>query len=108
MSSEVTNTKGAAASLARESATRNSQPATEKSAPAGVRLRRALFWLSLLLVAATLLSLWVGYQRLDLPELWADERARLIFFRLRLPRVVMAGVVGGSLGAGGAALQAIL
>ena len=72
-----------------------------KSTPAGARLRRALVWLSLFLVAATLLSLWVGYQRLDLLELQRDERARLIFFGLRLPRVVMAGVVGASLGAVG-------
>jgi iron complex transport system permease protein len=79
----------------------------QKSAPAGLRLRRALVWLSLFLVAATLLSLWVGYRRLDLLELRTDERARLIFFGLRLPRVVMAGVVGASLGAVGAALQAL-
>ncbi|HWW77075.1 MAG TPA: iron chelate uptake ABC transporter family permease subunit, partial [Pyrinomonadaceae bacterium] len=72
-----------------------------------MRLRSALLWLSLLLVGATLLSLWVGYQRLDLLELQRDERARLIFFGLRLPRVVMAGVVGASLGAVGAALQAM-
>ena len=31
-----------------------------------------------------------------------------IFFRTRLPRVLLAGVVGGSLGAAGAALQALL
>ncbi len=78
-----------------------------KSTPAGVRLRRALLWLSLLLAAATLLSLWVGYRRLDILELQRDERARLIFFGLRLPRVLMAGVVGASLGLVGAALQAM-
>src|SRR5215204_1505984 len=74
---------------------------------AGVRLRRALLWLSLVLLASTLLALWVGYQRLDLFALQTDERARLIFFGLRLPRVLMAGVVGASLGLVGAALQAM-
>ena len=79
----------------------------ENRKSAGPRLRRALLWLSLFLLASALLSLWVGYQRLDLLELRTDERARLIFFGLRLPRVVMAGVVGASLGAVGAALQAM-
>jgi iron complex transport system permease protein len=78
-----------------------------KSHVAGVRLRRALFWLSLILLASTLVALWVGYQRLDLLALRTDERARLIFFELRLPRVVMAGIVGASLGVVGAALQAM-
>src|SRR5215204_7046334 len=79
----------------------------QKSPAAGVRLRRALLWLSLVLVVSTLLALWVGYQRLDLFALQTDERARLIFFGLRLPRVLMAGVVGASLGLVGAALQAM-
>lgn len=74
---------------------------------AGVRLRRALLLLSLLLAASTLLALWVGYQRLDLAALWADEGTQQIFFKLRLPRVLMAGVVGASLGLVGAALQAM-
>src|ERR671917_1182090 len=82
-----------------------SKIANQKSA--GVRLRRALLWLSLVLVASTLVALWVGYQRLDLFALQTDERARLIFFGLRLPRVLMAGVVGASLGLVGAALQAM-
>ena len=79
--------------------------ANQKSA--GVRLRRALLWLSLVLLVSTLLALWVGYQRLDFAALRTDERARLIFFGLRLPRVLMAGVVGASLGLVGAALQAM-
>jgi iron complex transport system permease protein len=72
-----------------------------------VRLRRALLWLSLVLLVSTLLALWVGYQRLDFAALRTDERARLIFFTLRLPRVLMAAVVGSSLGLVGAALQAM-
>jgi iron complex transport system permease protein len=74
---------------------------------AGARLLRALLLLTLVLVASTLLALYVGYQRLDFAALWTDERARLIFFGLRLPRVVMAGIVGASLGLVGAALQAM-
>jgi iron complex transport system permease protein len=73
----------------------------------GARLLRALLLLTLVLVASTLLALYVGYRRLDFAALWTDERARLIFFGLRLPRVVMAGVVGASLGLVGAALQAM-
>jgi iron complex transport system permease protein len=81
--------------------------AAARAETAGARLWRALLWLLLVLILSTLLSLWVGYQRLDFAALWTDERARLIFFGLRLPRVVMAGVVGASLGLVGAALQAM-
>jgi len=84
-----------------------SKIANQKSDAAGVRLRRALLWLTLVLLASTLVALWVGYQRLDFMALRTDERARMIFFELRLPRVVMAGVVGASLGVVGAALQAM-
>lgn len=85
----------------------NQKSKIAKQKSAGVRLRRALLWLSLILLVATLLSLWVGYQRLDFFALRTDERVRLIFFTLRLPRVLMAGVVGASLGLVGAALQAM-
>ncbi|MFN2480732.1 MAG: FecCD family ABC transporter permease [Pyrinomonadaceae bacterium] len=77
------------------------------SASAGVRLRRALLLLAGVLVGATLLALWAGYQRLDVAALASDERARMVFFQLRLPRVVMAGIVGASLAMVGAALQAL-
>ena len=73
----------------------------------GVRLRRALLVLGVLLLVATAVSLWVGYQRLDLAALSRDETARTVFFQLRLPRVLMAGAVGASLGLVGAALQAL-
>jgi iron complex transport system permease protein len=102
MSSEVAKTKGAGSALALLSAIRN-----PNSAIPGVRLRRALLLLTAVLVVSTLFALWVGYQRLDLYALRTDERARLIFFGLRLPRVVMGGIVGASLGLVGAALQAM-
>ena len=72
-----------------------------------MRLRRALLLLSGVLLGATLLALWAGYQRLDVAALATDERARMVFFQLRLPRVVMAGIVGASLAMVGAALQAL-
>ncbi len=90
-----------------QSAVRSPQPAIGASAVAGARLRRALLLLALVLLVATAVSLWVGYQRLDIGALRTDAAAREIFFRLRLPRVVLAGVVGASLAVVGAALQAL-
>src|SRR6185503_2947105 len=78
-----------------------------KRARVGVRLRIALPLLILGLVVAFLIGLYVGYQPLDLTALKTDPIARAVFFRLRLPRVVMAGLVGASLAMVGAALQAL-
>jgi len=86
---------------------RQSAVSNPPTASAGVRLRRALLLLAGVLVGATLLALWAGYQRLDVAALATDERARMVFFQLRLPRVVMAGIVGASLAMVGAALQAL-
>ncbi len=90
-------------------ATATGQAAVEdaKQLAAGARLRRALLILSCVLVASAGVALWVGYQRLDVAALFADERARAVFFQLRLPRVVLAAVVGASLAMVGAALQAL-
>ena len=87
-------------------------PRRDEAAPlslraAGVRLRRALALLFVALLLATLVALWVGYQPLDLEAIRHDETARAVFFQLRLPRVVMAGIVGASLAMVGAALQAL-
>jgi iron complex transport system permease protein len=71
------------------------------------RLSRALLFFAALLAVTTLVALHVGYQRLDLQALFEDAQAREIFLRLRLPRVVMAGIIGASLGMVGAALQAL-
>ncbi len=79
----------------------------EQRAGAALRLRRALLILTGVLFVVTLLALWMGYQRLDVAALWTDEAARTVFFQLRLPRVVMAGIVGASLAIVGAALQAL-
>src|SRR5713226_5171954 len=82
-------------------------PGATNRARVGVRLRIALPLLILGLVIAFLIGLYVGYQPLDLAALKSDPIARAVFFRLRLPRVVMAGLVGASLAMVGAALQAL-
>jgi iron complex transport system permease protein len=71
------------------------------------RLPRALLLLALVLVVSTFVALWVGYAPIAFADLRGDEMARLLFFRLRLPRVLMAGMVGASLAMVGASLQAL-
>jgi iron complex transport system permease protein len=71
------------------------------------RLARSLAILVLVLAASALIATWVGYQRLDWHALGHDATARAVFFRLRLPRVVMAAIVGATLALVGASLQAL-
>lgn len=71
------------------------------------RVGWALLGLLLLLVAATLFALSTGYQSIGFEDLRSNETARTIFFRLRIPRVLLAIMVGGSLASVGAALQAL-
>src|SRR5215470_15508056 len=71
------------------------------------RLRVALPLLLVVLVLALLIGLYVGYQPVDIASLRSDPLVRAVFLRLRLPRVVMAGLVGASLAMVGAALQAL-
>lgn len=68
---------------------------------------RSLLLLTCFLTLCTIVALWTGYEPITLEKLRSDEMARLLFFRLRLPRVLMAGIVGASLAAAGAALQAL-
>lgn len=75
--------------------------------PARVRLARALTLLLAGLAVSAALSLWMGYRFLDLERLSRDETARTVFFSLRLPRVVMAAIIGASLASVGASLQAL-
>src|SRR5579883_3273144 len=63
--------------------------------------------LVLTLAACALAALWAGYREITWGILRHDEMARSIFFRLRLPRVVLAGIVGATLALVGAALQAM-
>ncbi len=74
---------------------------------AGGRLRRALVLLTFVLLITTVVALWFGYAPMSLAALRSDEAARSLFLRLRLPRVLLAGMVGGSLALVGAALQAL-
>jgi iron complex transport system permease protein len=65
-----------------------------------------------LLAGAVLLGIAVGGVPLSFPDLWrengaASETARLVA-SLRIPRVLLAAVVGASLALAGAALQALL
>lgn len=71
------------------------------------RFVQTLLLLTLILVACTLVALWAGYEPISLSRLRDDEVTRSVFFRLRLPRVIMAGIVGATLAAVGAALQAM-
>lgn len=71
------------------------------------RLVRALLLFAAVVVAATAFALTTGYQSLDWSQLQTDETTRTIFFRLRVPRVVLGLLVGGSLAGVGAALQAL-
>jgi iron complex transport system permease protein len=73
----------------------------------GARLRLALPLLTIGLVIAIIVGLYVGYQPLSLAALQTDPIARAVFLRLRLPRVIMAGLIGASLAMVGAALQAL-
>jgi iron complex transport system permease protein len=70
------------------------------------RLIRALIVLLFFLLVCTLVSLWAGYEHITLSRLRSDEVTRSVFLRLRLPRVVMAGLIGATLASVGAALQA--
>jgi iron complex transport system permease protein len=74
---------------------------------AGARFWRALLVLTALLAVLAILGLWAGSRRIDFAALRSDEVMRVLFFRLRLPRVVMAALVGSSLAVTGAALQAL-
>ena len=76
-------------------------------APLRARLAAALGILTVVLAAAMVVALLTGRQHVDLTAIFSDPFARTLFFRLRLPRVLMAVVVGASLSLVGAALQAL-
>lgn len=71
------------------------------------RLAWALLALSALLAVLVVVALATGYQAITWSELQSNETARTIFFRLRIPRVLLAILVGASLSTVGAALQAL-
>lgn len=80
--------------------------------------RHTLSWLPILVAAvlcALLLSLWAGSLSLSFPELLAalfgyseSSTHSAIVLKIRLPRAILAGLVGAALGASGGAFQAVL
>jgi iron complex transport system permease protein len=71
------------------------------------RIKVVLLVLVVALIVSVVIGLSVGYRGIDLGALQSDPTARAVLFRLRLPRVLMAGLVGASLALVGAALQAL-
>lgn len=62
--------------------------------------------LIVLVVAGLVLSTMIGPQGFGLPQ--NPEAARLILMEIRLPRAILAALIGGALGLSGAALQGFL
>lgn len=71
------------------------------------RVSKMLAILSLVLIASVVLGLTVGSQRIDPASILSDSFSRTLFFRLRLPRVLMGLLIGASLAISGGALQAL-
>lgn len=63
--------------------------------------------LTLVLAVSTAVALLVGSQKIDFSSLLSDPFSRTLFFRLRLPRVLMGLTIGASLAITGASLQAL-
>ncbi len=76
-------------------------------APAGDRAVRAMTVLTLILIVSVAVGLAVGSQHINPASLFSDSFSRTLFFRLRLPRVLMGMVIGASLAVTGGALQAL-
>lgn len=70
---------------------------------------RALWALAFLLLALTLMATTQGAMRLPLTSLWytGDEGLRQIWLTIRLPRVLLALLVGASLALSGCVLQGV-
>ncbi|HTC91107.1 MAG TPA: iron ABC transporter permease [Bryobacteraceae bacterium] len=67
----------------------------------------AISILFFVLIVCVVVGLAAGSQRIGPAQLFSDSFSRTLFFRLRLPRVLMGLVIGASLGVTGAALQAL-
>ena len=81
------------------------------AAAAPLSLRARVTWtvgaLTLVLLAALAVALAAGRQHVDFANVLSDPFSRTLFFRLRLPRVLMGALIGASLSLAGAALQAL-
>lgn len=71
-------------------------------------LARTLALLVVALVVAVGLSLFAGPVSLPLSSWFTDPRAGVILFELRLPRTLLAALIGAALGLGGAVMQGFL
>jgi iron complex transport system permease protein len=72
-----------------------------------VKLIKAMAILTAVVVVATAVAIVVGSQKIDFARLLSDPFSRTLFFRLRLPRVLMGLTIGASLAVTGASLQAL-
>ncbi len=73
----------------------------------GSRFTKAMVFLTLIVLASVILALASGTQRIEITGLFSDSFSRSLFFRLRLPRVLLGLMAGASLGVAGGALQAL-
>lgn len=71
------------------------------------RVLRTVAISSLILLAALVTGASAGSQRVDPAKIFSDPFMHTLFFRLRLPRVLMGLVIGASLAITGGALQAL-
>ena len=78
-----------------------------RPAPIGARIFKALAILTLMLIGSVAIGLTVGSQRVAFSSILSDPFTNTLFFRLRLPRVLMGLVIGASLAVTGGALQAL-
>jgi iron complex transport system permease protein len=101
LTNRMAEAEGRAVVLDRAAASQQRRPVPS------TRFVRALIILTVALAVCALAALYAGGQKIDLSRLGSDHLTRVLFFRLRLPRVVMAALVGASLAVAGAALQAL-
>lgn len=74
-----------------------------------LRLARALAWGAAAVLTAFALAMALGEEALDYRRAWTPGTTEAtIFFSLRLPRVLLAALVGAALSASGATLQPLL
>ena len=104
--------------MASETSSPKSSPALAPAVSGRVSAKRGtwVLFLLLLLILIMLLAAWVGPAALSPAEVWAALRHGpnglaandTILWSLRLPRILLAALVGGSLAMAGGAFQALL
>jgi iron complex transport system permease protein len=78
-----------------------------RSQPVGLRLSLAVAILLTLFFVVAVGSVCIGTQNIKFSSIFSDPMMHTLFFRLRLPRILMAAMTGASLAIVGAALQAL-